>query len=446
MSNYFAHPLGSYAQHYIDDDATPCQRPHTYTDHGFSKMDFGVGGGQKVYSMTNGIIQNVGWFGGDGVSKYGCVVRTTDCGYSRMQAKLQGGTADEYPVFFTYIEMEQISPELKAGEKIKKGTYIGITNSEYAGSNLHFDIQPYERYGGGGNSDKAQHWYGAITLDEFDAYGHKGSNYSLRDHLDSHFTMDDKGNLKDYTGKYIGIPDSNGIYYPYGSSGEILKVNTQTLNGLDPDIRISRWYSYAFMMQTPIYSSGIKDTGSGSAADLKINISDEWIKLMVGVVAAECGWTGLGVSQAVLIVARNWAYGLSNSQLNDDSSAAAQAIMNWGHGLSKEGLMSKYESFKNKEIEGINTVEFVKMIMSGTHYKYAENWNGKNTDGTTGITYYNGCSAADIEDITGFPGGNSNYQNLWVCHIFFGNRFTGWSFRGDIPKDKKKPSELLGLR
>ena len=135
MSNYFAHPLGSYAQHYIDDDATPCQRPHTYTDHGFNKMDFGVGGGQKVYSMTNGIIQNVGWFGGDGVSKYGCVVRTTDCGYSRMQAKLQGGTADEYPVFFTYIEMEQISPELKAGEKIKKGTYIGITNSEYAGSN-----------------------------------------------------------------------------------------------------------------------------------------------------------------------------------------------------------------------------------------------------------------------------------------------------------------------
>ena len=56
MSNYFAHPLGSYAQHYIDDDATPCQRPHTYTDHVFSKMDFGVGGGQKVYSMTNGII------------------------------------------------------------------------------------------------------------------------------------------------------------------------------------------------------------------------------------------------------------------------------------------------------------------------------------------------------------------------------------------------------
>ena len=283
-------------------------------------------------------------------------------------------------------------------------------------------------------------------MDEFDAYGHKGSNYSLRDHLDSHFTMDDKGNLKDYTGKYIGIPDSNGIYYPYGSSGEILKVNTQTLNGLDPDIRISRWYSYAFMMQTPIYSSGIKDTGSGSAADLKINISDEWVKLMVGVVAAECGWTGLGVSQAVLIVARNWAYGLSDSQLNDDSSAAAQAIMNWGHGLSKEGLMSKYEAFKDKEIEGINTVEFVKMIMSGTHYKYAENWNGENTDGTTGITYYNGCSAADIEDITGFPGGNSNYQNLWVCHIFFGNRFTGWSFRGDIPKDKKKPSELLGLR
>lgn len=266
MSNYFAHPLGEYAQRYIDGVATPSELPHTYSSHGFSKIDFGVGGGHKIYSMTNGVIQNVGWFQPmDDVSKYGCVVRTTDCGYSRMQAKLQGGSAEDYPVFFTYIEMDEISPDLKVGNSITKGTYIGITNNEYAGSNWHFDIQPWERYGGGGNSDKAQEWWGAISLDEFDAYGHKGQNYQLKDHLDSHFSLDDKGNLKDYAGKYIGKADSNGIYYPIGSSGEILTTNTGQTNGLNPDLRISRWYSYAFMMQTPFRIDNDSSNFNGSS-------------------------------------------------------------------------------------------------------------------------------------------------------------------------------------
>ena len=102
MSNYFYHPLGDYAQNYIDGNAPFGALPHTRQDHGFSKIDFGVGGGVKVYSMTDGIITSAGNLGiSDNISKYGCVVKTSDTGYSRMQAKLQGGTASDYPIYFT---------------------------------------------------------------------------------------------------------------------------------------------------------------------------------------------------------------------------------------------------------------------------------------------------------------------------------------------------------
>ena len=95
MSNYFYHPLGNYAENYVNGSASVSALPHTYASHGYSKIDFGVGGGHKVYSMTDGTIMRAGYLGKDGVSKYGCVVKTIDCGYSRMQAKLLGGTADE---------------------------------------------------------------------------------------------------------------------------------------------------------------------------------------------------------------------------------------------------------------------------------------------------------------------------------------------------------------
>ena len=261
MSNYFYHPLGGYAENYLNNSANYSQLPHTREDHGWSKMDFGVGGNLPVYSMSNGIIINCGWFEGnnDNVSKYGVVVKTTDCGYSRMMAKLKGGTSEDFPLYFTYIEMDSLSEGIEKGNTITKGTQIGITNSEYLGSNLHFDIQPYDRYSMD-NSGGAEQWAGCISLTRYDAYGDKGSEYSLEKHLDSNFTTDFNKNLKDSSGKYMGI-NSNNIFYPPSSSGTPVLINTHkpsgvnqnVLNALGPnDMAIKNWYSFAILTQTPI--------------------------------------------------------------------------------------------------------------------------------------------------------------------------------------------------
>lgn len=259
MSNYFYHPLGDYAQNYIDGNAPFGALPHTRQDHGFSKIDFGVGGGVKVYSMTDGIITSAGNLGiSDNISKYGCVVKTSDTGYSRMQAKLQGGTASDYPIYFTYIELDEIDSKIKVGESISQGQYIGLTNNEYAGSNLHFDIQPYDRYNTIETPQKAQQWKGAISLGQYDAYGDKGSNYKLLEHLDDNFKYEN-GGIKDYTNKMIGVKGSDGKYYPPSSSGMAVMNNTGANEGnLDPSLEIGRWYSQLFMMQTPIKIEGKK--------------------------------------------------------------------------------------------------------------------------------------------------------------------------------------------
>lgn len=259
MSNYFYHPLGDYAQNYIDGNAPFGALPHTRQDHGFSKIDFGVGGGVKVYSMTDGIITSAGNLGiSDNISKYGCVVKTSDTGYSRMQAKLQGGTASDYPIYFTYIELDEIDSKIKVGENISQGQYIGLTNNEYAGSNLHFDIQPYDRYNTLETPQKAQQWKGAISLGQYDAYGNKGSNYKLLEHLDDNFKYEN-GGIKDYTNKMIGVKGSDGKYYPPSSSGIAVMNNTGANEGnLDPSLEIGRWYSQLFMMQTPIKIEGKK--------------------------------------------------------------------------------------------------------------------------------------------------------------------------------------------
>lgn len=447
MSNYFYYPLGDFAENYINNTATTNERPHSYTSHGWNKIDFGVGGGHQVYSMTNGVITTCGYLGSDDWSIYGVVVKTIDCGYSRMMAKIKGGTVDNYPLYFTYIEMASLNPDLSVGMTVTKGTFLGITNNKYSGSALHFDIQPYDRYSGD-NGGNAENWYGCVTLEQKDAYGDKGSQYSLKDHLDPHFTLDENGNLKDHTGQYMGV-ESNGIYYPSDSQGNPLPINTTFTNMSASDVdyiggnttKISKWYAYSILLQTPIklekQQSNESESNANSSNLLKINMSEEWEHLLVGVVAAECSWSNLAVAHAILLVARNWIYAFNDSVIDGDNSTAAQKIYSWGHGKTKSQLLSLYETYKDKSIEGINTVEFVKMIMSGTHYTFAEKYDK--------ITYYNQYSAKDIEDITGFPGDNELYKNRWVCFISFTNRFVNWSFVGP-PKDKVKPSVLLGLQ
>lgn len=269
MSNYFYHPLGNYAENYVNGSADTSALPHTYAAHGYSKIDFGVGGGHKVYSMTDGTIMRAGFLGAsDKVSKYGCVVKTSDCGYSRMQAKLLGGTAEDYPIFFTYIELDALNPNLKAGNSITKGTWIGDTNDDYAGSNLHFDIQPYDRYGSeeGTRPDKLVNAImGGISLDRIDAYGDKGANYNLKEHLDDNFKIDGTG-IKDHAGKYIGVKGDDGRYYPPSSGGYPIKDYIPDDNKVASlgNLEIWRWYSYMFMMQTPFKIEG-KGFGSMSA-------------------------------------------------------------------------------------------------------------------------------------------------------------------------------------
>ena len=52
MSKYFYHPLQDIAKKYADGTANMNELPHTRESHGFSKIDFGVGGGVKVYSQA----------------------------------------------------------------------------------------------------------------------------------------------------------------------------------------------------------------------------------------------------------------------------------------------------------------------------------------------------------------------------------------------------------
>lgn len=263
MSNYFYHPLGNYAQNFIDNPTDYSQLPHTRSDHGWSKMDFGVGGNIPVYSMSNGIVINCGWFGDDGVSKNGVIVKTTDCGYSRMMANLKGGSSEDYPLYFTYIEMEELSPNIEKGMTIARGKQLGVTNAEYAGSNLHLDIQPYDRYSMD-NAGNAEQWMGCVTLTRYDAYGDKGASYTLDKHLDSSLTMDSNKNLKDSTGRYLGV-NSGNIFYPPTSSGGAVLVNTHKPEGVNQkvldelgtnDMAIKNWYAFSILTQTPVKIEG----------------------------------------------------------------------------------------------------------------------------------------------------------------------------------------------
>lgn len=252
MSNYLYHPLGNYASSYVDGSATTAALPHTSSTNGFGEVDFLVGGDQSVYSMTDGTITSCGSLKEGEISRCGCVVKTSDTGYSRMQAKRQGGTADDYPLYFNYLDLKSLESSIKVGDTIKKGQKIGVTGAGTETS-FHFVIQPYDVYNTNEIPIKAQQFKGAISLGQNDAYGNKGDNYNLADFLDENFQYDKNG-IKDHTGKYIGVKGSNGLYYPPDSSGTAVTTCAIDKNegNFDPSLEIGRWYSHLLMMQTPI--------------------------------------------------------------------------------------------------------------------------------------------------------------------------------------------------
>lgn len=200
--------------------------------------------------------------------------------------------------------------------------------------------------------------------------------------------------------------------------------------------------------------------GSGtSAAGLNISLgtlsngsnSVSWNSALASIVQQECSWNNAAAAQAILIVARNWAYIFSNSEINGSDSEVAKKILTWGHGLTVDNLVSKGDSVANEPLsfsqgESVSGTkgDFVSAILSGKHYTYIENAVNENLDGAQ---YYNNYGAADIEDLTGFPGSNTSYQSRWVVKVpYLGNRFVNWTFVSSKANNFTKPSELLGLQ
>lgn len=167
MSKYYYHPLGDFAQYYIDNEISSSNAnifPHTYSGHGWGKLDWGVGANVPVYSMTDGIITSVNSRSSSEQRGYVVVVRTdrTDSegktiyirylelgGLSEITAPLvtsttitPGPNTQNYQNFTTSTEAP-----------IKMGQLIGYTNNWYDGySNLHLDFTYGDNYVGKGES------------------------------------------------------------------------------------------------------------------------------------------------------------------------------------------------------------------------------------------------------------------------------------------------------
>jgi len=112
MANYYYHPLGDYAINYLNGDAPANARPHSYSSHGYSKLDWGCGADQPVYSMTDGTITTIA------------------CRNSEKQAGLvvivKTDRHDEHgPIFINYLEMGGVSERI--ANIIKNDIGIDIT-------------------------------------------------------------------------------------------------------------------------------------------------------------------------------------------------------------------------------------------------------------------------------------------------------------------------------
>ena len=228
MARWFYHPLGDYAKNYVEGTASPSQFPHTRPDHGFNKIDYGCGYNLPIYSMTDGTVVTAKYIGGDGVSRYGVVIKCTNNGYSEMMAKVKNASPMDYPIYISYIEMDR-EPEVTTGESVSPGTLLGYTNNVYPGSNVHIDIGTFDRYGSDGKNNpnlislvNGPHL--ALGMDRWDNYGDKGEDFDFTQYLSSLMSVDSNNNIIDTTGKPIGVLSSDNLYYPIDRNGNPVKV------------------------------------------------------------------------------------------------------------------------------------------------------------------------------------------------------------------------------
>ena len=229
---YYFHPLGDYAQHYIDNDVSASAFPHTYEGHGYNKLDWGVGGNNGVYSMTDGTIVSVNCRNTDDQYGYVVVIKTD-------RKDSSGNT-----IFINYLEMAGLSEltapiaNVDAGPgtfnyqyfsnrcnvQVKMGDLLGYTNSFYdnVNSNLHLDFTYGDRYADSG-------------FGSFNVLGK--TPYANINDLNSIFKYED-GKLY-FDNKLLGV---DGIHIPNSSGGPngtwLLTPDSQGKTSLNPLISL----------------------------------------------------------------------------------------------------------------------------------------------------------------------------------------------------------------
>lgn len=193
MAEYYYHPLGDYAQKYLEDAPTVAF-PHTYNNHGWGKLDFGVGGGLPVYSMTDGVISSINCDIASGEEGFVVVIRTD---------RVDG---EGKPIYINYLEMDGLSDTLaaiiggKGGNKgydkisrriplleqniqIRQKDQIGYTNDRYDGSSLHMDFTYGDRFCPGQKNGESHEGFDSSS---------KVPHLKSVDQLDSSFSTDGK--------------------------------------------------------------------------------------------------------------------------------------------------------------------------------------------------------------------------------------------------------------
>lgn len=162
-SGYYFHPLGDYAQFFIDNNRKdyPIQFPHSYHGHGWGKIDFGVGEGKGVYSMTNGTVVSVNARSKDDQKGFVVVIksdRTDSTGKAVYINYLEmAGLSDK---ILSLIPTQSVSSgtnsynnqnfSVTCNEAIKMGELIGYTNGWFNESSLHLDMTYMDRYNSSG--------------------------------------------------------------------------------------------------------------------------------------------------------------------------------------------------------------------------------------------------------------------------------------------------------
>ena len=212
-TNYYYHPLGSFAQHYIDGDVETNVFPHSYNGHGWGKLDWGVGTDVPVYSMTDGTITSVNSRNSSEQLGYVVVVRTDRVDSEGKQ------------IYIRYLELGGLGegPAAEAGvsagahtfsytrftkpceRSVKRGELIGYTNWFYDGySNIHLDFTYGDNYAGKG---------GSVNFGSSTGVPHVTANASLNP------AFEIKNGLVYFNGERLG--SANGkVLNRYGSETE----------------------------------------------------------------------------------------------------------------------------------------------------------------------------------------------------------------------------------